>query len=334
MREIIDELYNWSRRFMELRREYREDSPSSTHSRYHNELIAVLKEYDQIEADDTRLKAKYRDDPFNLRLAKEKIAFQATSWQRRFADLRQQSYQGAPRPGPNEYEPSSPKVRRTQTEKPRTDYSYSKSQYSDDSRYHVDDHSRSRKPASSVFDDPPYERTRGYDKSKEFRCKPEDGGLPRRDTYASSRYQSSRGEPYAEDRYKPENSRIPRRDTYDNSRFESSRGNPRAEYSSKNYHREQQSRKEPPPSSTKPSSLPDYYGVLGVSSKASADEIKKAARKKRVEVHPDKMMKPGMTESELRKIDDMAALVGQAADVLQSMTLKEDYDMDRAERSG
>jgi len=50
----------------------------------------------------------------------------------------------------------------------------------------------------------------------------------------------------------------------------------------------------------------------------------------RVTSHPDKLRKPGMSERELQKIDERAALVGQAADVLQDGDQKVVYDLKRA----
>ena len=72
--------------------------------------------------------------------------------------------------------------------------------------------------------------------------------------------------------------------------------------------------------------LPNYYATLGISSYASSDEIKKAARLKRVEVHPDRCIKPDMSEMEKAKAYKVAAAVGQAADVLTDRGLKFQYD--------
>ena len=60
--------------------------------------------------------------------------------------------------------------------------------------------------------------------------------------------------------------------------------------------------------------LPDHYATLRVEPLATEEEIKSAAKRRRVEVHPDKLKKPGMSASELAKIDDAAAKVGLAAD--------------------
>lgn len=72
--------------------------------------------------------------------------------------------------------------------------------------------------------------------------------------------------------------------------------------------------------------FPDFYAMLEISPLATEAEIKRAARRKRVEVHPDKLKRPGMSDLELDKIDAGAAKVGQAADVLQNLEQKLEYD--------
>ena len=63
----------------------------------------------------------------------------------------------------------------------------------------------------------------------------------------------------------------------------------------------------------------DYYEVLGVDKKASADEIKKAYRKKAIQYHPDK--NPGDKEAE-EKFKEAA----EAYDVLSNPEKRARYD--------
>lgn len=72
--------------------------------------------------------------------------------------------------------------------------------------------------------------------------------------------------------------------------------------------------------------MPDHYGTLGISMQATAFEIKKAAKEKRILSHPDKFKKSGMSSRELKKIDEWASAVGQAADVLTDPEQKRVYD--------
>lgn len=72
--------------------------------------------------------------------------------------------------------------------------------------------------------------------------------------------------------------------------------------------------------------LPDHYATLGINPFATNAEIKGAAKRRRVEVHPDKWKNQGMSDSECAKIDAAAAKVGQAADILQDPEQKRDYD--------
>ena len=72
--------------------------------------------------------------------------------------------------------------------------------------------------------------------------------------------------------------------------------------------------------------LPDHYATLSLEHLTSAHEIKLAAKRRRVEVHPDRLKKAGMSESECGEIDAAAAKVGQAAEILLNPEQKEKYD--------
>jgi DnaJ-domain-containing protein 1 len=74
--------------------------------------------------------------------------------------------------------------------------------------------------------------------------------------------------------------------------------------------------------------LPNHYATLGISPDASQAEIKKAAKTQRIKVHPDKCKNAGMSEAELKKVDERAAQVGHAAEVLLDPEQKADYDRD------
>ena len=63
----------------------------------------------------------------------------------------------------------------------------------------------------------------------------------------------------------------------------------------------------------------DYYDILGISRQASADEIKKAYRKKAVQYHPDK--NPGDKEAE-----EKFKQVSEAYEVLKDPQKKAAYD--------
>lgn len=66
--------------------------------------------------------------------------------------------------------------------------------------------------------------------------------------------------------------------------------------------------------------MSDYYKILGIDRDASADEIKKAYRKKAVEFHPDTNQDDPTAEDKFKK-------VSEAYDVLKDPQKKSNYDM-------
>jgi len=69
----------------------------------------------------------------------------------------------------------------------------------------------------------------------------------------------------------------------------------------------------------------DYYALLGISPQATPDEVRKAARKRRAEVHPDRC-----GESSL----EFAQRVNAAADVLSDPEARKSYDAECGLRDG
>lgn len=72
--------------------------------------------------------------------------------------------------------------------------------------------------------------------------------------------------------------------------------------------------------------IPPLYQYLKVHPASSHDAIAEAARKRRIEVHPDRLKRPGMTQSEVKEIDERAKDVGYAADVLLDAAKRSKYD--------
>ncbi|KAL8634440.1 MAG: hypothetical protein Q9228_007965, partial [Teloschistes exilis] len=119
------------------------------------------------------------------------------------------------------------------------------------------------------------------------------------------------------------------------------RGSGEETNSRRQQHQPQDPRSPRPEPKAKPSSMPnlkkakgfvDFYSLLGVSPSCSQAEIEKAAKKKRIEVHPDRLIKEGMTPQELQAIDEQAKMVGGAADTLSDPSKRRRYDAERSSR--
>ena len=82
-----------------------------------------------------------------------------------------------------------------------------------------------------------------------------------------------------------------------------------------------------PPPKPLPEGIVDLYAVLRVNSKSSAEEIEKAAKKRRIKTHPDRLeRRDGLTEEEKEHIREEAKQVGWAADILTDPITKASYD--------
>ncbi|MCJ1428733.1 hypothetical protein MMC29_006644 [Sticta canariensis] len=71
---------------------------------------------------------------------------------------------------------------------------------------------------------------------------------------------------------------------------------------------------------------PDHYAVLGLTHDCSAQEITEAAKRMRIKTHPDKLKKVDMSAKEKAKIDETAANIGQAAELLSDPEKRREYD--------
>lgn len=76
-----------------------------------------------------------------------------------------------------------------------------------------------------------------------------------------------------------------------------------------------------------PDKMINYYDVLGIDFNATADEIKKAYRKKARELHPDAHQGVTFTEKELEKMREEFTLVNDAYDTLGNESKKIVYDL-------
>ena len=75
-----------------------------------------------------------------------------------------------------------------------------------------------------------------------------------------------------------------------------------------------------------------FYATLAVSPNATQAEIVRAARRRRIQVHPDRLKTAGMAQREIDRINDEAQKVGLAADTLCDEVSRGEYD--RAVRRG
>ncbi|KAL8987067.1 MAG: hypothetical protein Q9177_003694 [Variospora cf. flavescens] len=70
----------------------------------------------------------------------------------------------------------------------------------------------------------------------------------------------------------------------------------------------------------------DHYAVLGISPDATAKDIEIAGKKMRIQTHPDRLLEPGMMDSEKEKINAKSARVGQAHELLKDPAQRHWYD--------
>jgi len=150
----------------------------------------------------------------------------------------------------------------------------------------------------------------------------------RREDPNTSRYQSQQSR-FEEPRTTKPQTEKTRREDPNTSRYqnqESRREDPRTS--------RRQSTKPKPSTTVKPSrpEAPiDVYAILGVSPDCSHEEAKKAARKCRIDAHPDKLKRVSMTTTTGNKIDDAAKLIGMAADIVLDPARRREHDEEMRE---
>ena len=69
----------------------------------------------------------------------------------------------------------------------------------------------------------------------------------------------------------------------------------------------------------------EYYTLLGIAKSASADELKKAYRKKAMEFHPDRLP-PDASPEKRAEAEAAFKLIGEALDILSDPLKKSLYD--------
>lgn len=74
----------------------------------------------------------------------------------------------------------------------------------------------------------------------------------------------------------------------------------------------------------------DFYALLGISRWATQAEVLKAAKKKRIETHPDRLSGRNVSPLMLEALVERAMIVGQAADVLCDPLTRLKYDNEQA----
>lgn len=83
----------------------------------------------------------------------------------------------------------------------------------------------------------------------------------------------------------------------------------------------------PPPTGNPQEPAPlDIYTILRISPRSSPDDMKRAVRVRRVETHPDRRRRRGLSGEEEDKIDEEAKLVGWAADILLDPEMRQKHD--------
>ncbi|KAL8872632.1 MAG: hypothetical protein Q9174_001772 [Haloplaca sp. 1 TL-2023] len=82
----------------------------------------------------------------------------------------------------------------------------------------------------------------------------------------------------------------------------------------------------PPPQYDSSLTPQNHYAALGLREDATTDQIKNAARMLRIQTHPDRLVKPGMSEKDISIITRRSMRVGEAADVLCDEDKKDEYD--------